>query len=97
MVPVPIPADYVLAPYQRRLVIGPPDNDPTGEIRSVEALHETVDDGAGQYSRYRVLVEVEAVDWQQWGMAPPEAPARFWMVQLAPRLVPFALTTEVTR
>jgi hypothetical protein len=91
MIPVPIPADYELAPFQRRVVIGPPDGDPTGDIRSVEAIVELLDDDHGRYQRFRVLVEVEPEDWKRWGLEPPARPARLWMMQLGSQMAPFAV------
>lgn len=95
MVPVPIPADYQLAPFQRRLTMGPPKHDPTGgTIAPVDVIVEQVDDGQGKYFRFRVLMEVEPADWQRWGVEPPEQPARCWMVQLTTQMVPFALMAD---
>lgn len=97
MIPVPIPPDYQLAPFQRRLVVGPPDNDPTGEIRAVEAIVELVDDGHGHpQSRFHVLMELEHSDWTAWQLVPPPDPVRFWMVQLTPQMAAFGCLSEPT-
>jgi len=96
MIPVPIPADYQLAPNQRRLIVGPPDNDLTGDIRALEAIFEVVVDARGTQRRFHVLMEIEPSDWDHWGIAPPPRPARFWMLQIGAQMAAFALTAEPT-
>jgi hypothetical protein len=91
MTPAQIPADYVLAPYQRRLTAQPPADDPTSAgISPVDVIAELLDDGHGPYWRFCVLMEVEPDDWRLWGMEPPAEPARFWMYQITSQMVPFA-------
>lgn len=42
MIPVPIP-DHLVTDHTRRVVFGPPDGDPTGDVRPAEALVGIVD------------------------------------------------------
>jgi hypothetical protein len=97
MIPIPIPDDTPLDPQlQRRLVIGPPDGDPTGHIRPVEAIVEVINNGDSRYVYIRVLIEIEEADWKLWGIKAPPSRARFWLSQATQQMVPFALITEPT-
>lgn len=60
MTPVPIP-DECVPEGCKRLVIGPPDGDPTGTVRPVEAVAGLAADGV----RIAVLLELEDGDLER--------------------------------
>jgi len=82
VIPVPIPTELVW-PGGRRLVIGPPNGDPTDEqIRSVEAIVDA--DALGRC--FWMRIELEAGDLEQL-----QADPHFWLVIRGHQLAPFDL------
>jgi hypothetical protein len=83
VIPIPIPDDCV-PPGCRRLVIGPADGDPTGDIRPVEAV-VGIDEPTGE-PRITVLVELEDGELDRLRRTPA-----IWLTFRANQLSPFAL------
>lgn len=82
MVPVPIP-DACVPPGCKRMVIGPPDGDPTGDIRPVEAV-VGIDEVQGV--TIAVLVQLEDGDLERLA----ETPA-VWLTMWTTQIPPFAV------
>lgn len=83
MIPVPIP-DECVPPGCRRVVIGPPDGDPTGDIRAVESV-VGIDESTGQI-RMAMLVALEPGELERLQRTPA-----VWLTILGDHLHPFAL------
>lgn len=81
MRPVPIP-EHLVPDGCRRLVIGPPDGDPTGDIRPVEALAGMVD-GA---PRIAMLVELEDGDLERLQKTPA-----VWLTMITSQIPPWSI------
>lgn len=81
MIPIPVP-DHCVPPGCKRLVFGPPDGDPTGDVRPVEAVVGIVD-GA---PRIAVLVQVEDGELERL-----QQTGAVWLTVMADHLVPFSL------
>lgn len=81
MRPVPIP-DHLVPPGCRRLVIGPPDGDPTGNIRPVEAIAGIVDG----IPNVVMLIELEDGDLERL----TETPA-VWLTMQTGQIPPWSL------
>jgi hypothetical protein len=81
VIPVPIPDDCVPAGCVRK-VIGPPDGDPTGDIRPVETVIGVVD---GEM-RIAVLVELEDGDLERLQHTPA-----IWLTMVGNHLHPFSM------
>jgi hypothetical protein len=79
--PVPIP-DAAVPPGCKRVVIGPPDGDPTGEVRAVEAVVGMTDDGM----RICVLVALDDGELERLAAHPA-----VWLTFAANQIPPFAL------
>lgn len=79
MTPIPIP-DACVPEGCVRIVVGPPDGDPTGDIRSVEAVAGQDDDGP----RIAVLVELDEGDLER--LADEGA---IWLTFLSGKIPPF--------
>lgn len=82
MTPVPIP-DQCIPPGCRRIVIGPPDGDPTGNIRPVEAV-AGVDPDRGV--TIAMLVELDGDDLDRLQTTPA-----FWLTMWTTQIPPFAV------
>lgn len=81
MRPVPIP-DHLVPPGCRRLVIGPPDGDPTGNIRPVEAIAGIVDG----VPNVVMLIELEDGDLERL----TETPA-VWLTMQTGQIPPWSI------
>lgn len=79
MIPIPIP-DHCVPPGCVRKVFGPPDGDPTGDIRPVEGLVGLVD---GQM-RIALLLELENGDLERLQRTPS-----IWLTTMSNHLHPF--------
>ncbi|MCU1488267.1 MAG: hypothetical protein JWN67_5013 [Actinomycetia bacterium] len=88
MNPTPIPDDEIFEDH-RRVVIGPPaGHDPTGDIRSIEAL---IADTPGMGKCFRTRWVPDAREIERLAAGEP-----IWVTQWAPQMVVFdvAMTEE---
>jgi hypothetical protein len=83
MIPVPIP-DHCVPPGCERIVIGPADGDPTGDVRAVEAVVGI--DEATREMRIAVLVELEPGELERLHRTPG-----IWLTFRTNQISPFSL------
>lgn len=83
MTPVPIPDDCV-PPGCKRVVFGPPDGDPTGDVRPVEAV-VGIDEQTSEL-RIAVLVALEDGDLERLAEC-----GAVWLTTCADHLHPFSV------
>lgn len=81
MTPVPVP-DECVPPGCKRVVFGPPDGDPTGDVRAVEGIVGMVDDEM----RIAVLIELDDGDLERLQTTPA-----IWLTTMSNHLHPFAV------
>lgn len=81
MRPIPI-EDHLVPPGCKRVVIGPPDGDPTGDVRPVEAAVGIVDGGP----RICMLVELEDGDLERLAHTPA-----IWLTMLTGQIPPWMM------
>jgi hypothetical protein len=86
MQPVPIPAELVPENCVRK-VFGPPDGDPTGDIRAVEAVVGVVEEDGVQSVRIAMLIELDEGDLERLADC-----GGFWLTMMANHLHPFSLS-----
>lgn len=88
MRPVPI-SDELVWEGARRMVVGPPDGDPTNDvIRSVEALVDADDLGP----RFCILIDMEDGDLERL-----QNGERIWLIWHAQQLAPFSIAIHPTK
>ena len=82
MIPIPIPDECVPAGCTR-MVIGPPDGDPTGDVRPVEAV-AGIDTDRGV--TIAMLIQLEDGDLERLAQTPA-----FWLTMWTTQIPPFAV------
>lgn len=71
-----------MPPGCKRVVFGPPDGDPTGDVRAVEGVVGMVDD----QMRIALLIQLDGSDLERLQSTPA-----IWLTMMANHLHPFAV------